>query len=73
MRISNKIKRNISFTLLIVGCLCIISDAFDVACNPSSGKAWFELVGITILTYFCFDDFLIYRGKLKNGILFGNQ
>ena len=73
MSISNRVKRNISLTLLILGCVCIISRAFDVADEPTSGKAWFHLCAIILLTYLCFDNFLIYRRRVKKGILYGSR
>lgn len=70
MKISNRVKRNISFILIIVGIACIAARAWDVITDPSSGRAWFKLVSIVVLTYFCFNSFRIYRARLKNGILF---
>ncbi|MCM1142593.1 MAG: hypothetical protein NC453_28820 [Muribaculum sp.] len=71
--ISNRVKRNISLTLMILGCICIVSRAFDVAAAPSSGKAWFDLCGIILLTYLCFDNYMIYRRRVKKGIIFGSR
>ena len=70
MRVSNRVKRNVSFTLLIVGVLCIIARAWTVAVDPSSGSAWFDLVGIILLTYICFDRFMIFRRRVRHGNLF---
>ena len=63
--ISNTVKRNISETLLVVGILCIMERIWGVVMEPGSGKAWFELGGITLLTYLCFDNFMIYRRRVK--------
>ncbi len=71
MKISNRVKRNISLTLLIIGIACIIARAWEVALDPKSGQAWFNLFGICVLTYCCLDRFLELRKRLKNGILFG--
>ena len=70
MRVSNRVKRNVSFTLLIVGILCIIARAWTVVIDPSSICAWFELVGIILLTYICFDRFMILRRRVRLGKLF---
>ena len=60
MQISNRVKRNTSATLSIVGLVCIVSRIWDVALAPSSGRAWFDLFSIVVLTYICFDNYLIY-------------
>lgn len=77
MKISNRVKRNISFTLFtlfVVGLLCMGARSVDVLHNPSSFMGWFEFAGITFLTWcICFDNFLIYRRRVKNGILFGSK
>lgn len=73
MMVSNRVKRNISGTLLIVGILCIIARIWDVAVSPKSGQAWFDLFGIIVLTYLCFDNFCIYRRRVKKGIKFGSN
>ena len=65
MRISNRVKRNISLTLSIVGFVCIASQIWDVALAPSSGRAWFDLFSKVLLTYLCFDNYLIYRRRVK--------
>ncbi len=71
MKVSNRVKRNISLTLSVIGCLCILSRAWSVMTNPSSGHAWFDLVGMIIISYLCFDNYLIYRRRVKDGIIFG--
>lgn len=71
--VSNQVKRNISATLLVVGVICIIARIWGVLIEPKSYKAWFELAGIILLTYLCFDNFMIYRRRIKNGIKFGSH
>ncbi len=73
MQISNRVKRNTSLTLLVVGLICIASRIGDVALSPSSGRAWFNLFSIAVLTYICFDNYLIYRRRVKKGIKFGSN
>lgn len=73
MKISNRVKRNISFTLTIVGVACIASRARDVAMSPSSGMAWFEFCGMMVITWCCYDNFRIYRRRVRKGILFGSE
>ena len=73
MQVSNRVKRNISFTLLVVGLLCVAARIWDVAIATSSGRAWFNLFSIVVLTYICFDNFLIYRRRVKKGIKFGSN
>lgn len=73
MQISNRVKRNTSLTLSIVGLVCIVSRVWDVTIAPSSGKAWFDLFGILLLTYLCFDNYIIYRRRVKQGINYGSN
>lgn len=71
--VSNRVKRNISGALLLVDILCVIARGWHVAMNPTSGYAWFETAGMVLLTYLCFDNFCIYRRRVKKGIKFGNK
>ena len=71
--VSNRVKRNISATLVFIGIMCIAGRAWDVVMAPESGKAWFKLCGIIILTYLCFDSFCNYRRLVKNGVVKGNR
>lgn len=71
--VSNRVKRNISATLLVIGIISIIARIWGVLIEPKSVMAWFELASIILLTYLCFDNFMIYRRRIKNGIKFGNH
>lgn len=73
MRISNRVKRNISGSLLLVGIICVIARGWFLAMNPTSGYAWFETAAMAFLTSMCFDNFMIYRRRVKKGILFGSR
>ncbi len=73
MKISNRVKRNISGVLIAVGILAISLASWKVAENPSSGKAWFELGSIILLTYLQFDSFRSYQKLLNEGILIGKE
>lgn len=73
MQISNRVKRNIFLTLLIVGLASIAARIWDVAMAPSSGRAWFDLAGIVVITYLCFDNYMIYRRRVRHGIKFGSE
>lgn len=73
MRISNRVKRNISLTLVIVGVSCIIGSICKVVMAPSSGSAWFDLSGMLLLTYLSFDNYLEWNRRVKKGILFGSN
>ncbi|MDE5555511.1 MAG: hypothetical protein K2J10_10060, partial [Muribaculaceae bacterium] len=73
MKLSNRVKRNISFTLMLIGVSIIIARGWVVALEPSSGKAWFNLFSIFVLTYICFDRFRELQKRVKKGILFGSR
>ncbi len=73
MKISNRVKRNISLTLVVIGVTCIISCLWDIIINPTSGKAWFDLARIALLTYLCFDRFRVLQRRVKSGIIFGSR
>ncbi|MDE6340460.1 MAG: hypothetical protein K2K97_11855, partial [Muribaculaceae bacterium] len=71
--ISNRVKRNIHFALFCIGIMLVLARVWDVALNPSSAKAWFHLIGISIITYGCFDSYCDYRKRLAKGLLFGSK
>lgn len=73
MKICNRVKRNISLTLTVVGIVCIISRVWDVTIAPLSVHAWFDLLGILLLTYICFDNYKIYQRRVNKGIKFGSN
>ncbi len=73
MKISNKVHRNISGVCLTLGILLIAFYIWKVTTNPSSGKAWFELSGMILLTYLELDSFISYRKLVKKESLFENQ
>lgn len=68
MKISYKVRRNISFAILLVGVACVAARIYDVAADPKSGRAWFDLASITFMTYYCLDSFLTYRRKAKDSL-----
>lgn len=71
--VSNQVKRNISGILLVVGILCVIARGWNLAMNPASGYAWFETGSMSLLTYLCLDNFIIYYRRVKKGIKFGSD
>lgn len=71
--VSNRVKRNLSGTLFVLGLVIMGIRASNVVANFPSGVAWFEFIGITVLTWICFDNFTIYRRRVKKGFKFGNQ
>ena len=73
MKISNRVRRNLSFTLMLLGIAIIIERGWELVMNPTSGNAWFQLCSIILLTYICFDNFRIYRKRVEQGILFGSK
>lgn len=74
MAVSNRIKRNISFALTIVGCSIILARIIDPIMNQSiTGRDWFEIFGAIVITWCAFDNFNIYRKRAKDGIMFGSR
>ncbi len=73
IRISNRVKRNISLTLFIVGIACTVFRVWDVVLTSSSGRAWLNLFGIVLPTLFCFDNYLTFRRRVRSGIRFGSR
>ena len=61
MKISYRVKRNLQFALCILGILLIAARGWEVVMAPSSGKAWFDLFGIVLLTSFCFSRYRTLR------------
>lgn len=68
MKISYKLKRNISFVILLLGVVCVAAQIYGVAADPKSGRAWFDLASITFMTYFWLDSFRTYRRKAKDSL-----
>ena len=74
MAVSNRIKRNISFALTIVGCFIILARIIETIMNQTiTGWIWFEIFGALVITYCAFDNFNIYRIRVKDGIMFGSR
>lgn len=63
--VSDRVKLRLHLMLSVIGFVCIAARVWNVVIEPASGRAWFELVGIIILTIGCFDSYLGYRKKLK--------
>ena len=75
MRISNRVKRNISLTLAIIAVLCISSYLIEMVMEKQykSSHIWFKLFAMSVYSFCSFDNFIIYQRRLKRGILFGNE
>lgn len=71
--ISNRVKRNISGTLMVLAIILVIARAWNVILEPASGKTWFELCAMLLAVYICFDNFSIYRRRVNAGIKFGSH
>lgn len=73
MAISNRVKRNISLTLTIMGCFIVLVRIIDpILSRTITGKNCFEIFGAIVITWCAFDNFKIYHRRVRNGILFGN-
>lgn len=73
MKVSNRVKRNLALTMSITGCIIIAARGWEVAMAPTSGKAWFELTGIMLLTWLSHDNFRKYNRRVKAGIKFSQR
>lgn len=74
MAVSNRIKRNISLALTIMGCGIIIARLIDPVMSRSiTGKNLFEIFGATVITYCAFINFRNYRKRVKEGLMFGKK
>lgn len=62
--VSKRVKLNISAALTCLGGLCILARAWNVIVEPESGRRWFELCGMVLITYLCFDNWRIHRRQL---------
>ncbi len=70
MKISNRVKRNLSLTLAILGFVCMGSFAVELVMDPKSAKLWFQFIGVVICTTSFLEAYRTYRRRVKNGILF---
>lgn len=66
MKLSYRTKSYISLSLMLLGFFCIIVRIYDVASDPSSGRAWWDLFAISIMTFCCYDNFKTYRKKITD-------
>ncbi len=74
MKVSNRVKRNISFVLTIIGCAIIVARIVEPIMSKSiTGQNWFEIIGAIVITYCAFDNFNIYRKRVRDGIIFGSR
>lgn len=73
MAISNRVKRNISFCLTILGCIIIIARvAGPVLRGHIDARGWFDIFGACVITYLAFDNFRIYSRRVKKNIRSGS-
>ena len=68
MRISNRVKRNISLILAILGCFIILARAWNLAMGDGT---WWEVVSAGVITFCAFIGYIDYRKKVVEGKLFG--
>lgn len=65
--VSNRTKRNIWLTLLLMGLLSIVSRVIDVA----TGGKWWQLLSAIFITAMSYKAYSAYRKAVKEGNLFG--
>ena len=70
MRISNRVKQNISLILFVLGLLCIISRIWDLILSPSSGWNWAYLICALVSTYIFAYLYFKFRRRVRQGIIF---
>ncbi len=71
MKISNRVRRNVSFAILLVGIVCIIARGWEVVMSPSSGRAWFDLLGVVFLTFICYSRFSSLQKRVNRDKMLG--
>ncbi len=64
MKISDRVKCNVRLGLVVLGLACCVERAWEVIVDPASRKNWFELCGMILLTYLCYDGFATARKRL---------
>ncbi len=69
MKVSNRFKRNLSAGLSLLGIVCVISRGWMLWENPSSGRAWFEFVGMIVITYCAIDRYRQLAKLVRAGVL----
>ena len=74
MKISNRVKRNISCALTILGCVIIVAQTVTPIMNKAMTRQdWLNIIGALVITYCAFDNFKIYRKRVREGIIFGSK
>lgn len=72
MKVSNCVKRNITFALFVLGLGCSAARTCDLIVMPASGRAWFHLCSILFLTVICLFDCVRLHRLVKRGVKFGD-
>lgn len=73
MAISNRVKRNISFCLTILGCVIIIARVLGpILTGHIDARGCFDIFGACVITYLAFDNFRIYSRRVKKNIRSGS-
>lgn len=73
MAISNRVKRNISFCLTLLGCVIVLARVIGpVMAGCIDVRGWFDIFGACVITYLAFDNFRIYSRRVKKNIRSGS-
>ena len=73
MVMSNRVKRNISVPLTLLGCIIISARVIDPIMSGSiDGRGWFDIFGAVVITCLAYDNFKMYRDRVRNGIKSGS-
>lgn len=73
MAVSNRVKRNISFVLTIIGCMIVAARVLDSVLNGNiDTKGWVDIIGACIITFCAYDNFSVYNKRVRKGIKFGS-
>ncbi|MDE5627949.1 MAG: hypothetical protein K2I69_00115 [Muribaculaceae bacterium] len=64
--VSNKVKRNLSYTLFVLCCICIVANVWALFINPAEIAKWCKLVCYLMFAVIFFRNFTRFRNIEKS-------
>lgn len=72
MKVSNRVKRNLSGVLSLIGVFCVVSRACDLWFDVGRVRSWVNLFFIVMITLYWIAQFNKYRRLWCDGHIYGD-